>query len=349
MFYVPVVSSTSQPLMPCHPARARELVRKKRAVRRFDRGLFYIRLVGRQDGTTQPIAVGVDPGSKKEGFTVKSEHHTFLNIQADAVTWVKDAVEVRKNMRRGRRFRKTPCRQNRKNRARGGIPPSTKARWQWRLRICRWLARMYPIVRFVVEDIAAKTKPSQRRGNASFSPLEVGKRWFYSVLAKIAPTETKYGWETKELRDSLGLKKTSRKMAEVFEAHCVDSWVLANWWAGGHTTPDNTRLLCVTPLRFHRRQLHAMQPQQGGVRRPYGGTRSLGLKRGALIKHPKIGIAYVGGTTGSRISLHSTETGKRIAQNVKPADCRVLAPHNSWRTRLLPALKCWVSTAKGIL
>ena len=109
--------------MPCHPARARELVRKGRALRRFNRGVFYIQLLDRQDGATQPVAVGIDPGSKKEGFTVKSEVRTFLNIQADAVTWVKDAVETRRNLRRSRRFRKTPCRQNRRNRSRGGLAP----------------------------------------------------------------------------------------------------------------------------------------------------------------------------------------------------------------------------------
>jgi len=69
-----------------HPARARELVRKGRALRRFNKGIFYIKLLDRVGGDVQDIAVGIDPGSKKEGFTVKSEAHTYLNIQADAVT-----------------------------------------------------------------------------------------------------------------------------------------------------------------------------------------------------------------------------------------------------------------------
>jgi hypothetical protein len=99
--------------MPCHPARARELVRAGKALRRFDRGLFYLRLTESGEGAVQPIAAGVDPGSKKEGLTLRSEKHTFLNIQADAVTWVKDSVETRRSMRRARRSRKTPCRKNR--------------------------------------------------------------------------------------------------------------------------------------------------------------------------------------------------------------------------------------------
>jgi hypothetical protein len=132
--YVPVLSSTGERLMPCHAARARELVRKGRAVRRFDRGLFYIQLSDRETGETQPIAVGIDPGSKKEAITVKSESHTYLNIQADAVTWVKEHVEIRRNMRRVRRYRKTPYRKCRPNRQVNQVklPPSTKSRWGWK-------------------------------------------------------------------------------------------------------------------------------------------------------------------------------------------------------------------------
>jgi len=94
MLYVPVVSCTGKPLMPCHPARARELVRAGKARRRFSKGLFYILLTERSDGFKQPIALGIDPGSKWEGFTAKSEAHTFENLNADAVTWVKDKIET---------------------------------------------------------------------------------------------------------------------------------------------------------------------------------------------------------------------------------------------------------------
>jgi len=332
--FVPVVSALGKPLMPCHPARARELVRKGRALRRFNKGLFYIKMLDREDGVVQPVAVGVDPGSKKEGLTVKSESHTYLNINADAVTWVSDAVKTRREMRRGRRFRKTPCRANRINRARGALPPSTRARWQWKLRLCLWLAKLYPVSQFVVEDIKARTL-GKRRWDKSFSPLEVGKQWFYDELGRIAPVDLRQGWETKGLRDALGLKKSSKKMAEVFGAHCVDSWVLANEHVGGHIVPDNTRLLLVTPLRFHRRQLHRLQPAAGGVRAPYGSTRSHGFKRGSLAKHPKHGLVYIGGVLKNRVCLHRVDTGERICRNAKPEEIEFLA-FNTWRTRIPP-------------
>jgi len=327
--YVPVVGSTGTPLMPCHPARARELVCKGRAVRRWSKSLFYIRLLNRANGEVQSVVVGIDPGSKKEGFTVKSESRTYLNVQTDAVTWVKKAVEIRRNARRARRFRKTPCRANRMNWARGGLPPSTKARWQWKLRILAWLGKVFPIETVVVEDIKARTT-GRRRWDQSFSPLQIGKQWFYDEIGKVYRLETRQGWETKELRDAAGLKKSSSKLSNRFDAHCIDSWVLANWWVGGHIKPDNQRMLLIAPVQLHRRMLHRQNPQAGGKRPAYGGTRSLGFKRGSLVKHPKYGLAYVGGTSKAQISLHDKVSGRRLCQTARPEDCTFLA-FNHWK------------------
>jgi len=78
----------------------------------------------------QEIIIGVDPGSKFEGFTVKSESHTLLNVQTDAKTDVKKKVETRSMLRRSRRGKKTrhrKCRSNR-TRSKGYISPSIKSR-----------------------------------------------------------------------------------------------------------------------------------------------------------------------------------------------------------------------------
>jgi len=337
--YVPVVDSNQRPLMPTTPNRARRWIESGKATGFWKRGIFCVRLnVDPSNRNTQPIAIGIDPGSKREAYTVKSQAHTYLNILAHAVDWVKDAVETRRNMRRTRRGRKTPCRQPRANRLVNTkrLPPSTKARLQWKLRICWWLSKMFPITAFVVEDIKAKTWKNSRKWNASFSPLEVGKFWFYDQLRQLRLLETLSGIETKELRDSLGLKKTKNKLAEKFEAHNVDSFVLANWYTSGHTQPDNKQLLVVIPLRFHRRQLHRLEHAPGHIRSPYGGTMSLGFKRGSLVKHPKYGLTYIGGSSKGRVSLHSVETGKRLCQNAKPQDIKFLT-YNTWRTAFLPA------------
>ena len=330
---VPVVDRNQVPLMPCSEKRARQMITSRRATPFWKRGLFCIRL--NEDPFSrvlQQVALGIDPGSKKEGFTIKSSEHTYLNIQADAVTWVKDHVDARQVARTLRRARKTPCRSRRVNRTRGlSLPPSTRARWGWKLRVIAWLSKMFPITDIVVEDIKAKTT-GKRKWDRSFSPLEIGKKWFYGEVRKVFTLTLRQGWDTKRLRDTLGLKKTSNKIAEVFSAHCVDSWVLANEIVGGHTSPDNERLTCVTPLQFHRRMLHRMVPSKGGKRSLYGGTRSTDLRRGTLVRHPKFGLTYVGGSSSGKLSLHSLDTGKRVTRGAIRRDLRVLS-FNSWRAK----------------
>lgn len=340
--FVPVVDSEDRPLMPTTPSRAKRWIKSGKATPFFKKGVFCVRLNQKPSSRiAQPIAVGIDPGSKPEGFTIKSKAHTYLNIQTHAVDWVKEHIEVRRNMRRARRFRNTPCRQNRANRLvnKQKLPPSTKARWQWKLRICKWLTSIFPVTIFVVEDIKASTWKNGLSWNVMFSPLEVGKQWFYGQLHQITSLETRSGNETYTQRQVLGLKKSKNKLSNKFDTHCVDSWVLANFYVGGHSIPDNTLLTEVIPLEFHRRQLHRLQHQAGHIRPRYGGTVSAGFKRGSVVRHPKDGLCYVGGWQESptkkepkrkTISLHNFSTGKRLTQNALPTDCKFLS-YNSWR------------------
>lgn len=125
---VPVIGPDRTPLMPTTAARARRWMRSGKATPFWSKGIFCVRLNTEPSSrVVQPVAVGIDPGSKKEGFSVTSKVHTYLNLQADAVTWVSDAVATRRAMRRARRFRKTPCRQPRANCACGGLPPRCQA------------------------------------------------------------------------------------------------------------------------------------------------------------------------------------------------------------------------------
>jgi len=334
---VSVVDQEHTPLMPTRPSRARRWIRSGKATGFWKGGMFCVRLnVAPSAREQQPTAVGIDPGSKREGIVVASASHTYLNLQAEGRRGVKEAEKGSTRMRRSRRNRKTPCRKPRQNRKRSKkkLPPSTRARWQWKLRLAVWLCQLFPVSVFVVEDIKAPTRGKQR-WDQSFSPLEVGKHWFYEELGKLAPVQTKQGYETKELREQLGLKKTGKKLAEVWEAHCVDAWVLAYSAVGGEPKPDTTRLVCISPLSWHHRQLHRFEPEKGGKRKPYGGTFSLGIKRGTLVRHPRWGKAYVGGTMDGKLSLHDPQTGKRLTQSANVADCRLIKLVR-WKTRLVP-------------
>ena len=335
--FVPVVDQEHRPLMPTIPSRARRWLRSGTATHFWKGGVFCVRL-NRQPSARerQPIAMGVEPGSKREGIVVASAAHTYLNIQAQARDGVKEAEKDSTRMRRTRRGRKTPCRKPRQNRkqSRKKLPPSTRARWHWKLRLATFLCQLFPVRVCVVEDIKASTT-GKKRWDQSFSPLEVGKAWFYEELGKLAAVQTKQGYETKELREQLGLKKTGKKLAEVWEAHCVDAWILAYSAVGGRKTPDNRRLVCIAPLNWHHRQLHRFEPEKRGKRKPYGGTLSQGIKRGTLVKHPRWGKAYVGGSMNGQLSLHDFQTGKRLTQSAKVAECRPIKLLR-WKTRLVP-------------
>lgn len=333
--WVPVVSSIGAPLMPCRPVRARKLVQRGRAVKRWKNRLFYIQMLDLTEERTQPVAIGIDPGSKMEGYTVKAAHRTFLNIQSHARDGkaVQKSLEGRANARRARRGRNTPCRPPRfDNRAKKGwIPPSTLARWQFKFNILKWLTQLYPIITVVIEDVKAVTKEGKKRWNNSFSPVQAGKNWLYTRIESDGFQLLKVeGRTTYTIRQQLGLFKTPHKLSTGFSAHCVDSWVLANSITGNRLTPDHTEVLVLKPLTFPRRQLHRFTPSKGGTRTRYGGTRSLHLKKGTLVNHPKHGRCLVGGSNGTdRISLQTTIGYTRIAQNVKPENLTAIS-YSPW-------------------
>lgn len=325
---VPVLDKDKNPLMPCSEKRARKLMEKSRAKPYWCKGVFCIILQDEPSGREmQDIAVGIDPGSKWEGLTVKSEAHTILNVQTGAKTDVKDKVKSRRESRRARRGRNTryrKCRFNR-TRSRGYIAPSTKARWDYKISLINWFRKMFPVTHIVIEDIAAKTWKGAKKWNKNFSPLEVGKNYFKDWVTEQRLKFFSFkGYETSELRKEYGLKKNSKKSKQDFFTHCVDAWCLANEVVGGHIKPENVRTLFLKPIKRHRRRLHVQNPKKGGVRKSYGGTRSLGIERGTLVKHVKYGLSLVGGTSKGRVSLHDLETNKRLCQNAKLEDLTIL-------------------------
>jgi hypothetical protein len=148
----------------------------------------------------------------------------------------------------------------------------------------------------------------------------------------------KSGDETKRFRESLGLRKIKKKSKPVFESQCVDSWCLAAMVSGAKY-PSTRSLYYLVPLRWHRRQLHVLQFERGGVRRRFGGTMSLGLKRGTLVKHVKYGLCYVGGYYGGGVTLHDLKSGKRLRQRARREEFVVLT-RVAFRVRFISMSKC---------
>ncbi len=327
--------------MPCTSAKARHLFKSGKAKPKRDKlGLFFVQLLYEQEPDNQPLVVGVDPGSKWEGFSVVGSKDTVLNLMVEAPDHVKDAVETRRTMRRARRQRKwrRPKRFDNRHTRKKRLPPSTRSRWEAKARVVLHLQKVLPLTDAVVEDVGAQLRKGKGdKWNQAFSPVQVGKEHLYRLLKERGLTvHLQEGWQTKALREKYGLKKTRSKSRQNFDSHAVDSWVLAASISGAEK-PTCRRIWYVVGAQLHRRQLHRLQASKGGERKPYGGTRSLGLKRGTVVKHKKYGRCTVGGFDRKRttISLHNYRTNKRLTQGAKVEACRVLTwvAFRSWLVR----------------
>jgi hypothetical protein len=342
---VPVISEKGKPLFPCKERRARRLMEREEAVPYWQKGIFCIRLIREeslQRETYPEICLGIDPGSKREAYTVATSKSVILNIVSNTKHWVKGNIETRRNLRRARRYRKTPYRKMRANRSclKGRIPPSTKTRWLTKLNMVKYLCSILPITVVNVEDIKAVSKKGKRKWNGSFSPLEVGKKWFYAEIEKLSlRLVLTAGYATKTHRDNRGFTKSKQKLDYVWETHNVDSHCLVEMVLGN--IQPFYGIYKIEFLQYHRRQLHVQQPIKGNIRKPYGTTVSFGLSRGSVVKY-KDKLAYLGGSSKGKVSIHSILSGKRISQDVKVKDIKVLYTNNR-RVQFLPRLNSWGS------
>ncbi|MDA8337397.1 MAG: RRXRR domain-containing protein, partial [Peptococcaceae bacterium] len=75
--WVFVLDKHHQPLMPCHPARARELLRHGKAVvhKLYP---FTIRLKGEVVAANDPLRLKIDPGAKTTGLVIVREKDGYI-------------------------------------------------------------------------------------------------------------------------------------------------------------------------------------------------------------------------------------------------------------------------------
>jgi 5-methylcytosine-specific restriction endonuclease McrA len=164
-----VLDHNKQPLMPCHPARARKLLKKGKAAvyRRYPFTIIMTRRVG---GDLQPIEVKFDPGSRTTGialvghFERGSEVIWAANLNHRGLQ-VKNNLNSRRSIRRQKRNRKTryrPARFLNRRRPQSWLPPSLRSRVDnvsiWMIKLS-WLA---PITQIAVETVRFDTQKMQK-------------------------------------------------------------------------------------------------------------------------------------------------------------------------------------------
>lgn len=141
-----VLDKNRQPLDPCHPARARELLKSGRAAV-FRRYPFTIILNDRtvEEAETHLHRLKIDPGSKTTGFAVVNETTGRVVFAAELThrgQQIRGNLLSRRALRRGRRNRHTryrPKRFDNRRRQPGWLPPSLESRVN---NVMTWVARI---------------------------------------------------------------------------------------------------------------------------------------------------------------------------------------------------------------
>jgi len=162
-----VLDQNLKPLDPCHPARARELLQKGRA-KVFKRFPFTIVLQDKtiEDSIIHSHRIKIDPGSKVTGIAIVQEETGRVTNALEVShrgQQIKDSLESRRALRRGRRNRKTCYRKPRflnRTRKAGWLPPSLESRignietWVRRIRrLCPVVAISQELVKFDLQKL----------------------------------------------------------------------------------------------------------------------------------------------------------------------------------------------------
>lgn len=333
--------------MPTTPARARKWIASGKAIKRWsDCGQFYVQLTQAPSGhATQAVVMGIDPGKRYSGIGVQSAKFTLYTAHLVLpFQTVRDRMDARRLMRRGRRGRRInrkvafhlrSHRQKRfSNRRSGKLAPSIRANRQLELRIATELCLIYPITEiryeYVRADVDLTSGRKRAKSGKGFSAVMVGQRWAIQQLEQLALVVTVEGYQTAQVRTALGLvKDKANKSAPTFASHAVDGVAIAcshfvqyrQYHRLGEDGGMWVGTVAITPAPFFvirrppysRRQLHLMVPAKGGLRRKYGGsTTRHGLRKGDLANSPK-GIGYVSGETERQVSV-SDAHWKRLGQ-----------------------------------
>ncbi|HIK29795.1 MAG TPA: RRXRR domain-containing protein [Oscillatoriales cyanobacterium M59_W2019_021] len=146
--YIFVLDTNYKPLSPCKPSVARRLLSAGQAAvyRSFP---FTIILKKEVDATPEPVEIKIDPGSKVTGFALKQGNKVIFGAELKhRGQKIKDALLSRRQLRRGRRNRKTRYRKARflnRTRPDGWLAPSLQHRVNTTLTWVRKFMRLAPI------------------------------------------------------------------------------------------------------------------------------------------------------------------------------------------------------------
>lgn len=150
-----VLNKEGKPLMPCSEAKARKLLKTKKA-HIVNYCPFTIQLDFYCENKTQDITLGVDAGSKTIGLsaTTETKEHYASNVELrnDIVRLLSDRRALRSSRRsRKRRYRQARFNNRVKSKKKGWLAPSILNKIDTHLKVIADVYKILPITRLIVE------------------------------------------------------------------------------------------------------------------------------------------------------------------------------------------------------
>jgi hypothetical protein len=152
---VAVLDAAGQPLLPTHPARARQLLRDGKASP-YRMIPFTIQLTRRVANPVGQFTVSIDDGAKAVGIAVVDEQTQTvvftgtIKLRQDVTRKMRQRAAYRRT-RRSRKLRHRKARYNRK-RSKGSLPPTISQKKDSIVRVVRDLQTLLPITAAIVEQ-----------------------------------------------------------------------------------------------------------------------------------------------------------------------------------------------------
>ena len=141
--------------MPCSPAKARLLLKEKKAIVKR-RTPFTIQLTIATGETKQPVSLGVDAGYKHVGLSASTEKAELYASEVELRQDITDLLSARRALRQSRRNRKTRYRAPRfdnriRTKRKGWLAPSVENRIDAHLSRIEAVLRLLPVTKITVE------------------------------------------------------------------------------------------------------------------------------------------------------------------------------------------------------
>lgn len=149
-----VISKSGKTLMPTHPAKARKLLKQRKAIVKQMKP-FTIQLTYETTEYVQAVTLGIDSGYLHLGFSAATEQKELIAGEVYQLQGMKDRLKERsdyRRLRRGRlRYRKPRFDNRKASKQKGWLAPSIQHKLDTHIRLIEQMKQIIPITKIVIE------------------------------------------------------------------------------------------------------------------------------------------------------------------------------------------------------